>query len=102
MPPTYLKIGWLTFLKKYVIQIRVGVCVILWDMWNVWNDFISNVPRTSTFLVVIPMVVHWISTWSFLQPVEERQDMDSVYKRLDMVARDAYNWYGWWLDNRSP
>jgi hypothetical protein len=77
MPPTYLNIGWLTFFKKYVIHIRVGVCVILWDMWNVWNDFISNIPRTSTFLLVIPMAIYWISVWSFTQPVEERHDMNS-------------------------
>jgi hypothetical protein len=28
--------------------------------------------------------------WSYLQPVEDRQDMDSGCNRLEMVARDIY------------
>jgi hypothetical protein len=46
-------------------------------MWNVRNDFIFNNPKSPTFLQVIPMAIHWIRTWSYLQPVEGRRDMDS-------------------------
>jgi hypothetical protein len=63
--------------KKEVMQIRVGVCAIVWTMWNVRNNFIFNNPKSLTFLQIIPMAIHWIRTWSYLQPVEGRQDMDS-------------------------
>jgi hypothetical protein len=46
--------------KKEVLQIRVGVCAIVWAMWNVRNNFIFNKPRTPTFLRVIPLAIHWI------------------------------------------
>jgi hypothetical protein len=86
--------------KKELMQVRVGVCAILWAMWNVRNDFIFNKPKKPSFLQVIPMATHWIRMWSFLQPVEERHAMDSGCNRLEMVARDLYNQCGWRLDNR--
>jgi hypothetical protein len=57
--------------KKELIQIRVGVCAVIWTMWNIRNDFIFNKPKKSSFLQVIPMVTHWICTWSYLQQEEE-------------------------------
>jgi hypothetical protein len=81
--------------KKEFLQIRVGVCAIVWAMWNVRKDFIFKKPRTPTFLQVIPLAIHWIRMWSYLQPVEDRQDMDSGCNRLEMVARDIYSQCGW-------
>jgi hypothetical protein len=43
-----------------LIQIRVGVCAVIWTMWNIRNDFIFNKPKKSSFLQVIPMVIYWI------------------------------------------
>jgi hypothetical protein len=40
------------------MQIRVGVCAIVWAMWNVRNDFIFNKQKTPTFLQVIPLAIH--------------------------------------------
>jgi hypothetical protein len=35
--------------KKELVQVRVGVCAILWAMWNVQNDFIFNKPKKPNF-----------------------------------------------------
>jgi hypothetical protein len=51
--------NWLVFIdKKDVKQIRVGVCAIIWALWNTRNDQVFNKPRASSFLQVIPMVTH--------------------------------------------
>jgi hypothetical protein len=44
--------------KKDLILVRVGVCAVIWTMWNTRNDFIFNKPKTLSFLQVIPMVTH--------------------------------------------
>jgi hypothetical protein len=31
--------------KKDLIQVRVGVCAIIWAIWNTRNDFIFNKPN---------------------------------------------------------
>jgi hypothetical protein len=36
--------------KKELTQIRVGVCAVIWTMWNTRNDFIFNKPKTHSFL----------------------------------------------------
>jgi hypothetical protein len=65
--------NWLkSILKKELTQIRVGVCAVIWTMWNTRNDFIFNKPKTHLFLQVIPMIVQWIYTWSYLQQEEQR------------------------------
>jgi hypothetical protein len=48
---TDLFVNWLAGIhKKEVMQIRVGVCAILWAMWNARNDFIFNKPKSPIFL----------------------------------------------------
>ena len=86
--------------KKDKVQIRVGVCALLWAIWNVRNDFVFNKPRASSFLQVIPLATHWIHTWSYLQPAERQQAMDFGCSRLETVARDLYSRCGWRLDNQ--
>jgi hypothetical protein len=81
--------------RKELIQIRVGVCVVIWTMWNTRNDLIFNKRKSTSFLQVIPMVAHWIRTWSYLQQEEQRAKMDSGCNRLEMVARDLFNRCGW-------
>jgi hypothetical protein len=46
--------------KKDLIQVRVGVCVIIWAIWNTRNDFIFNKPKIHSFMQVIPLATHWI------------------------------------------
>ena len=52
--------------KQDKIQIRVGVCALLWTIWNVRNDLIFNRTKTTSFLQVIPLATHWIRMWSYL------------------------------------
>ena len=86
--------------KKELKQIRVGVCAVLWAMWNVRNDFVFNKPKKPSFLQVIPMITHWIRSWSFLQPVEQRHVMESGCTRLESVMKDFYNRAGWCFEKR--
>ena len=79
--------NWLKGISKINLKhIRVGVCAVLWAIWNVRNDHVFNKPKQTSFLQVIPLVTHWIRTWSYLQPVEHRNAMDSGCNILEMVA----------------
>ena len=86
--------------KKDKVPIRVGVCALLWAMWNIRNDYIFNNAKHCSFLQVIPMATHWIRMWSYLQSTEKRPAMVSGCNRLDMVARDLYTQFSWRSDFR--
>jgi hypothetical protein len=93
---THLFGTWLSGIaKKDVLQIRVGVCALIWAIWNVRNEVVFNKPKPQPFLQVIPLAIHWIRTWSYLQPEDHRAAMESGCNRLEMVARDFYNQCGW-------
>jgi hypothetical protein len=64
------------------------------------NDFIFSKSSFPSFLQVTRLVIHGIHTWSYLQPAEQRQDMDIGCNRLVMVARDIYIRLGWRFDCR--
>jgi hypothetical protein len=51
--------------KKDLIQIRVGVCTVIWALQNTKNDSVFGKPKKQSFLHVIPVVTHWIHTWSY-------------------------------------
>jgi hypothetical protein len=92
---------WLNgIVKSEKRNIRVGVCAILNAIWHVRNDFIFNKSCFPTFLQVIPLIVHWIHMWSYLQPAEQHQDMDIGCNRLETVARDIYSRFRWRFDGR--
>jgi hypothetical protein len=92
---------WLNgIIKSEKVNIRVGICALLWAIWHVRNDFIFNGSKFPTFLQVIPLATHWIRMWSFLRPVEQRRDMDTGCNRLATVARDIYSRFGWRSDRR--
>jgi hypothetical protein len=74
--------------KKDVVRISVGVCFVIWTMWNTRNDFIFNKPEAPSFLQVIPMITHWIRTWSYIQQEKRRVEVDYGCNHLEMVARD--------------
>jgi hypothetical protein len=38
--------------------------------------------------------------WYYIQPAEQRQDMDIGFSRLETVARDIYSRFGWRFDGR--
>jgi hypothetical protein len=86
--------------KRDVKQIRVGVCAIIWAIWNAQNDKVFNKTRASSILQVILVASHWIRMWSYLQPVEVREAMDIGCNRLETVARVLFSQFGWRRDNR--
>jgi hypothetical protein len=93
--------AWLNeIVKSEKRNIRVGVCAILTAIWHVRNDFIFNKACFPTFLQVIPLTVHWIHMWYYLQPAEQREDMDIGCNRLETVARDIYSRFRWRFDGR--
>jgi hypothetical protein len=72
--------------KDNLSQIRVGVCVVIWAIWNTRNDWVFNKRRKNSFLQVIPVVSHWIRMWSFIQQEEQREVMDSGCNRMETVT----------------
>ena len=86
--------------KKEKVLIRVGVCALLWAMWNIRNDYIFNNAKSSSFMQVIPMATHWIHMWSYLQPMEKREALDIGCNQLNLVARDLYSQCSWRSDLR--
>jgi hypothetical protein len=94
-PPTsinHLFGNWLNgIIKSEKVNIRVGICALIWTIWHVRNEFIFNKSKFPSFLQVIPLAIHWIYMWFFLRPVEQRRDIDIGCNRLAMVARDIYN-----------
>jgi hypothetical protein len=84
--------NWLGGVPKYdKVQIRVGVCALLWAIWNTRNDYIFNNAKSNSFMKVIPKDTHWICLWSFLLPMERQQALDIGCNRLERVSRDLYN-----------
>jgi hypothetical protein len=66
--------------------IRVGVCALLWAIWNVRNDFVFNKKKLSIIPAGYPYGYALDPYMFYLQPPEERHDMDIWCKRLAMVA----------------
>jgi hypothetical protein len=93
--------NWLSWVAKVnKVHIRVGVCTLLWVIWNTRNDYIFNKAKSTSFMQVVPMATHWIRMWSYLQPMEKRKDMDIGCSRLERVARDLYSQFSWRFDHR--
>jgi hypothetical protein len=88
--------NWLSVIvKEDRARIRVGVCALLWTLWNCRNDLVFNKTGHANFLQVIHKTTYWIHTWSFLLPEGQRESMDSGCGRLETVARTIYSQAGW-------
>jgi hypothetical protein len=79
IPPTSIKNmfgNWLVGVSKHErAYIRVGVCALMWAIWKVWNDYIFNNVKSTSFMRVIPLASHWIRMWSCLTPTEKQEDL---------------------------
>ena len=54
---------WLTGVEHTTAaRIRIGICALLWAIWNCRNDMIFNRQHTLTFLQVIFRATAWIRT----------------------------------------
>jgi hypothetical protein len=86
--------------KKDKSRIHLGICALMWAMWNCRNNVVLNKCSNVNFLQVIHMVTHWIQDWSYLLPEAQRESMVSGWSRLETVAQDIYNLDGWRLTKR--
>ena len=81
-------------------HIRVGVCALLWAVWNCRNDLVFNRTTNINFLQVIFRATALIRMWSLLTPTEARERLVTGSIRWEMVARAIFNRFGWWSCNR--
>ena len=86
--------------KKIKAHIRIGVCAVLWAIWNYCNDVIFNKFVNTNFLQVMHRAAYWINLWSFLLPADQRGSMDTGCTRLMTVVRAISNQDGWQHANR--
>ena len=81
-------------------HIRVGVCALLWAIWNCRNDLAFNRITTIHFLQVVFHATALIRMWSLLTLTEARERLVTGSVRWEMVARDIFNQFGWRSCNR--
>src|SRR3990170_3435388 len=81
-------------------HIRVGVCALLWAVWNCRNDLVFNRATNNHFLQVIFRATTQIRMWSLLTPTEARERLVTGSIRWEMVVRDIFNRFGWRSCNR--
>ena len=81
-------------------HIRMGVCALLWAIWNIRNDYIFNNAKLHSFMQVISLATHWIRMWSYLQPMDKRAALDFGCSRLLLVAQELYIRCSWRFDLR--
>jgi hypothetical protein len=74
--------------KKINARIRVGVCALVWEIWNYRNDVVFNGGAKPKYLQVIHM-------WSYLLPVEQRGPMDTDCNRMMAVVWAIFRQGGW-------
>jgi two-component response regulator (ARR-B family) len=77
----------------------VGVCALVWTIWNCRNEVVFNISANPNFLQVIHRAVSLIHLWSYLLPVEQREPLATGCNRLIAVVRDIFN-QGGWLQSR--
>ena len=67
---------WLHGIDPIVAKhIRVGVCALLWAIWNCRNDLVFNNTANINFLQVIFRTTTLIRMWSLLTPTEAREHL---------------------------
>jgi hypothetical protein len=85
--------------KKTKERIRVGVCALVWTIWNCRNEVVFNRSANPNFLQVIHRAASLIHLWSYLLPVEQREPLATGCNRLMAVVRAIFN-QGGWLQSR--
>ena len=67
-------------------HIRIGVCALLWAIWNYRNDVVFNRYTNINFLQVLHRATALIRMWSLLTPAETREPLVTGSTRWEMVA----------------
>jgi hypothetical protein len=92
---------WLNGIDKSTkARISVGVCALLWAIWNCQNDVIFNNADLAHFLQVIHKTIYWIGLWPFLLLEEQRGDMDTGCNHLMVVVWAIFSQGCWQRSNR--
>jgi hypothetical protein len=81
--------------KKTKERICVGVCALVWTIWNCRNEVVFNRCANPNFLQVIHRAAFLIHLWSYLIPVEQRGPLDIGCNRLMAVVWAIFNQGGW-------
>ena len=81
-------------------HIRVGVCALLWAVWNCRNDLIFNRTTNIHFLQVVFRATTLIRMWSLVTPTEARERLVTGSIRWEMVAWAIFDRFGWRSCNR--
>jgi hypothetical protein len=97
---TYLGNGSMVLIKKTKERIRVGVCALIWAIWNCRNDVIFNNAGRDQFLQVMHTTTYWIHMWSLILPEDQREFMYIGCTRLMAFIRAIFNQDGWQHTNR--
>lgn len=92
---------WLDEVESEIAKhIRVGVCVLLWAIWNCRNDLVFNRTTHTHFLQVIFRATTLICMWSLLTPTDARECTVTGSIRWETVAQTIFNRFGWRSCNR--
>jgi hypothetical protein len=85
--------NWLNIIdNKTKKQIRIGVCALVWIIWNCRNEVLFNMcANPKKKLQVMHMAASLIHLWSYLLPVEQRKLLDAGCNRLMAVVRTIFN-----------
>ena len=75
-------------------HIRVGVCALLWAVWNCRNDLVFNRTTKIHFLQVIFWVTTLIRMRSLLTPTEASERLVTGSIQWETVTRDIFNRFG--------
>ena len=67
-------------------RIRIGICALMWAIWNFKNDMIFNRQHILTFLQVIFSATAQIRMWSLLTPTDSREPLVTGCHQWEMVA----------------
>jgi hypothetical protein len=77
--------------KKTKERIHVGVCALVWTIWNCQNEVVFNRCANPNFLQVVHKAASLIHMWSYLLPVEQREPMDTRCNHLMAVVQAIFN-----------
>ena len=86
---------WLDGIESQTVRhIRVGVCALLWAIWNCSNDLVFNRTTNTHFLQVIFRATAWIRMCSLLTPTKAMERLVTGSISWEMVARDIFSRFG--------
>ena len=92
---------WLNGVETNIARhIRIGVCALLWAIWNCGNDMVFNRQTRINFLQVIDRITAWMRMWSLLTSVDAREHLVTGSTRWKMIARDINNRFRLRCNNR--